>query len=188
MYTRFRVACSSSAIPFLRGAPSSFRLSIYGVKGSTREMELTLLAPNLPTRYWLHFKKSLGREKNWKFIFIFPESLKITRKFLLIIHSKVSKSPFISLFFLSFTQYLTSSIAAAKIALLFLSQPWKTSQTQLSLLLSSLSTPSPTFYVPFGFFQVIGSIEYSNPSQESFRGRGEKHRMNREMSISCKSV
>lgn len=44
------------------------------------------------------FKSHWAEKKNFKLIFIFSESLKMTEKLLLISHSKVSKHEFISLF------------------------------------------------------------------------------------------
>lgn len=51
-------------------------------------------------RHWSHFKQSLGRENTRK-LFIFSGSLKITGKFLLIIHSKVPPNSSYLTFFLS---------------------------------------------------------------------------------------
>lgn len=136
-----------------------------------------------PHRHWSHFKQSLGRENIRKLIFIFPGSLKITGKFLLIIHSKVPPN----------SSYLTFS------SLFYSAAHWRCScHHRLSFFSHNfLKLPlKPDFCFPFrhfphslpfwisqvpnpGSFQVVGSPDYSNSSQWSSRGRGEKHRMNR---------
>lgn len=158
--------------------PFSFRFSTYWLKHSMREMKLALLALTSSTRYWSHFKKSLRskKKKNWKLVLIFPESFKITRNFPLIIHNKVSKnllSNFSSLLH-SISHWQHSCHQKLSFSPNFVKLPLK-AHFCCTFPLSPSSLTLQSSQVPnLGSFQFIGSSDFSNSSQQSFRGRGEK--------------
>lgn len=114
-YTRSSYSMSIISYPLPSWSSFQFSILLIRWKAPWRQWNWLLLLP-IPNKVLPHCKKLLGREKSWKLIFIFPESLKVTEKFPFIIHRKASENPFISVFF-CFTYYLTSSIAATKISL-----------------------------------------------------------------------
>lgn len=116
------------------------------------------------------------KKKNWKLVLIFPESFKITRNFPLIIHNKVSKnllSNFSSLLH-SISHWQHSCHQKLSFSPNFVKLPLK-AHFCCTFPLSPSSLTLQSSQVPnLGSFQFIGSSDFSNSSQQSFRGRGEK--------------